>query len=135
MRKKIFYAVSIIIVATLSIGWFTKYVSVNEVPVGWRGLWISNSYDSFDDYREKIFIEKDALLWQPRNGNSLYMPLKAIRIPRVKDVKIEFQYEPHRHGLVPPEDRWHPISLMEDSLIRIYCPFCDKAHTFTKGNN
>lgn len=85
------------------------------------------------DQRETLHIDDDHLLWLPTTGNTLWMPIKEIRISIEKEIRIEFKYRKHRDSRVPPEDRWHPMQLKENNLIQVYCPFCDKIHTFTRG--
>jgi hypothetical protein len=134
MTKKIFVFLLLIVVSLLSAAWFTKYNTASEIPKGWRGIWISNSYDSsIHDQRETLIIEENNLLWLPTTGNTVYMPIKEIRISIEKKIRIEFKYKKHRDPQVPPEDRWHPMQLKENNLIQVFCPFCDKIHTFTRG--
>jgi len=137
MRKKIFvYCLFLFIAGSLILptAWFTKYNAASEIPKGWQGIWISNSYDnSIHDQKERLLIEKNNLLWLPTTGDAVYMPIKEIRTSTEKKIRIEFKYKKHRDPRVPPEDRWHPMHLKENNLIQVFCPFCDKVHIFTRG--
>ena len=124
----------ILLTNTVHAGWFTKYQTPEKVPNAWRGIWVSNTYDSnYDDIRERFTITENQVTWLRSNMQFVDMPLKSIRIPIGDKVEIEFQYARNKHFLVPPEDKWHNMHLVEDDLLRVYCPFCGKAHTFTRS--
>ena len=111
---------------------FTDYRAAEQVPVGWRGAWTSNSYT--EESGEYVLIEKHKVTWFTDNGQVIDMPISAMRIPSGEKIRIEFQYEnPTEHWLVPPPDSWHPFRLEEENLLRVFCPFDDEIHTFTRS--
>jgi hypothetical protein len=113
-------------------GWFSKAKEAEQVPTGWRGVWISNGYT--EESGEYILIEKNQVTWFTDNSQVIEMPLKSIRIPSGKYPRIEFQYQnPSKHWLVPPSDKWHDYALREENLLSVFCPFCDEKHTFTRS--
>lgn len=137
-KNKILYYLPLIIVGFLLLlifapeELFTDYHASEQVPVGWRGAWISNSYT--EESGEYVLIQKDKVTWFTDNGQVIEMPLRSIRIPSGKMARIEFQYEnPSQHWLVPPADKWHPYALEEENLLRVFCPFDDEIHTFTRS--
>jgi hypothetical protein len=130
---KYFILLLILLTNTIHAGWFTKYQTPEKVPNSWRDVWVSNSYErGIDEVRERFIITENQVTWLTTNAYFVDMPIKSIRIPSGDKIYIEFQYLQNRHFLVPPEDKWHPLYLKEDDLIRVFCPFCDKVHTFSR---
>ena len=138
VRNKFLYYLPVVVLGILLLllftprEWYTNFQNLEQVPVGWRGAWISNSYT--EESGEYVLIDKKKVTWFTDNGQVIEMPLKAIRIPSGKKIQIEFQYyNPSEHWLVPPPDRWHNYLLVEENLLRVFCPFDDEAHTFTRS--